>query len=144
MTDAPYRPENEGPLSSPDEIVAETRFVAVQAPFATPEKLERARDLVRTLAVADTNAALYPTTHPLVAASLADLVGAVQRLAQYGFEEVTVNLYKRTIFVENQVFSEESVTYSKLVDEFLLRGISAVSGPDFSSTSSGTRTLPMS
>ncbi|MDR3686297.1 MAG: HD-GYP domain-containing protein [Coriobacteriia bacterium] len=135
MTDAPYRPENEGPLSSPDEIVAETRFVAVQAPFATPEKLERARDLVRTLAVADTNAALYPTTHPLVAASLTDLVGGVQRLAQYGFEDVTVNIYKRTLFVENQVFSEESVTYSKLVDEFLSRGISAVT---FSSTMTAT------
>jgi len=126
VTDAPYRPENEGPLAGAAEIAAETRFVAVQAPFATPEKLEHARDLVRTLAVADTNAALYPTTHPLVAQSFTDLVGAVQRLAQYGFDEVTINIYKKTVFVENQVFSEESVTYSKLVDEFLAHGISAV------------------
>ena len=40
-------------------------FIAVEAPFATPEKLERARELVRTLAVAHTNATLYPTSHPL-------------------------------------------------------------------------------
>ncbi len=126
MTDSPYRPENEGPLPKPAEIAAEAKFVAVQAPFATPEKLERARDLVRFLAVADTNAALYPTTHPLVAQSLVDLVEAVRGLAQFGFDDVTVNIYKRTVFVENQVFSEESATYSKLVDEFLARGISAV------------------
>ena len=126
MTDSPYRPELEGPLASPEELVAETKFVAVQAPFATPEKLERARDLVRTLAVADTNAALYPTSHPLVAQSLAELVAAVRALALFGFDEVTVNIYKKTVFVENQVFSEESATYSRLVDEFLAHGISAV------------------
>ena len=126
MTDSPYRPENEGPLAGPEQMAAETKFVAVQAPFATPEKLERARDLVRTLAVAHTNAALYPTTHPLVEQSLRDLVTAVRALSTFGFEDVTLNIYKRTVFVENQVFSEESVTYSKLVDEFLAHGISAV------------------
>jgi HD-GYP domain-containing protein (c-di-GMP phosphodiesterase class II) len=126
VTDTPYRPENDETLAEPTEIAAEARFVAVQAPFATPEKLECARDLVRTLAVADTNAALYPTTHPLVAQSLSDLVDAVRALAQYGFDEVTINIYKKTVFVENQVFSEESATYSRLVEEFLARGISAV------------------
>ena len=39
--------------------------------------------------------------------------------ATFGFDEVTVNIYKGTVFVENQVFSEESVTYSKLVEELL-------------------------
>ena len=126
MTDMPYRPENEGPLASPTEIAAETSYIAVSAPFATPEKLERARELVRTLAVADTNAALYPTTHPLVAGSLSDLVSAVRSLSSTGFEDVTVNIYKGTLFVENQVFPEESVTYRKLIEELLSRGISAV------------------
>ena len=126
MTDTPYRPENEGPLAGPDELGAELKFVAVQAPFATPEKLERARELVRTLAVADTNAALYPITHPLVAQSLAELVDAVRALATFGFEDVTVNIYKGTLFVENQVFPEESVTYRKLIDELLAKGVSAV------------------
>jgi HD-GYP domain-containing protein (c-di-GMP phosphodiesterase class II) len=105
---------------------AEMKFVAVQAPFATPEKFERARELVRTLAVADTNAALYPITHPLVAQSLGELVGAVRALATFGFEDVSVNIYKGTLFVENQVFPEESVTYRKLIDELLAKGISAV------------------
>jgi HD-GYP domain-containing protein (c-di-GMP phosphodiesterase class II) len=105
---------------------AEMKFVAVQAPFATPEKFERARELVRTLAVADTNAALYPITHPLVAQSLGELVGAVRALATFGFEDVTVNIYKGTLFVENQVFPEESVTYRKLIEELLAKGISAV------------------
>jgi HD-GYP domain-containing protein (c-di-GMP phosphodiesterase class II) len=126
VTDTPYRPENEGPLAAPAELGAEMKFVAVQAPFATPEKFERARDLVRTLAVADTNAALYPITHPLVAQSLSELVGAVRALATFGFEDVTVNIYKGTLFVENQVFPEESVTYRKLIDELLAKGVSAV------------------
>jgi HD-GYP domain-containing protein (c-di-GMP phosphodiesterase class II) len=126
VTDTPYRPENEGPLAGPDELGAELKFVAVQAPFATPEKLERARELVRSLAVADTNAALYPITHPLVAQSLSELVSAVRALATFGFEDVTVNIYKGTLFVENQVFPEESVTYRKLIDELLGNGISAV------------------
>jgi len=131
VTDAPYRPENEGPLAGPEEIAAEAAvpgpaFVAVAAPFATPEKLERARELVRTFAVAHTNAALYPTTHPLVAGSLADLAQAMDALAAIGFDSVTVNIYKGTMFVENQVFPEESVTYRKLIEEMLARGISAV------------------
>jgi len=126
VTDTPYRPEDEGPLAGPDELGAELKFVAVQAPFATPEKLERARELVRTLAVADTNAALYPITHPLVAQSLGELVGAVRALATFGFEDVTVNIYKGTLFVENQVFPEESVTYRKLIEGLLAKGISAV------------------
>lgn len=126
MTDSPYRPEDNEVLPGPADVASEARFVAVQAPFSTPEKLERARDLVRTLAVADTNAALYPISHPLVAQSLTDLVAAVRHLAELGLDEVTINIYKRTVFVENQVFSEESATYSKLVDELLARGISAV------------------
>jgi len=131
VTDAPYRPEDEGPLATPEEMAAETAsetpsFIAVQAPFATPEKLERARELVRTVAVAHTNAGLYPTTHPLVAESLAELAGAVKGLSDFGFESVTINIYKGTLFVENQVFPEESVTYRKLIEEILARGISAV------------------
>lgn len=131
MTDAPYRPENEGPLASPEEMAAEAAhvtpgMVAVQAPFATPEKLGRAREMVRTLAVAHTNAALYPTTHPLIATSLEDLAATVNDLGEMGFEAVTLNIYKNTLFVENQVFPEESVTYRKLIDDLLSRGISAV------------------
>ena len=127
MTDTPYRPENEGSLATPAQMAAETTgLVAVEAPFATPERLERARDMVRTLAVAHTNAALYPTSHPSVAQSLGDFVTALRALAGFGFDEVTINIYKGTIFVENQIFSEESVTYAKLVEELLARGISAV------------------
>lgn len=130
MTDAPYRPEDEGPLAGPEEIAAETAaappMIAVAAPFATPEKLTQARELVRTLAVAHTNAALYPTTHPLVAQSLADFVAALEGLGKHGFEAVTLNIYKNTLFLENQVFPEESVTYRKLVEEVLSRGISAI------------------
>ncbi|PKQ17011.1 MAG: hypothetical protein CVT67_02390 [Actinobacteria bacterium HGW-Actinobacteria-7] len=131
MTDTPYRPENEGPLASPAQIAAEAAepsagMVAVRAPFATPEKLGRARDMVRTLAVAYANAALYPTTHPLVASSLEDLAAAVNDLGEFGFEAVTLNIYKKTLFVENQVFPEESVTYRKLIEDLLARGISAV------------------
>ena len=136
MSDAPYRPENDGPLASPEEMATETAagggptLIAVQAPFATPEKLERARELVRTLAVAHTNSALYPTTHPLVAQSLEELVAAVTALAVSGFLSVSVNIYKGTLFVENQVFPEESVTYRKLIEELLARGISAVTFSD--------------
>lgn len=131
MTDAPYRPENEGPLATPAEIAAQTAadgpsLLAVQAPFATPEKLGRAREMVRTLAVAHVNAALYPTTHPLVSSSLHDLASAVKDLGDFGFDTVTLNIYKKTLFVENQVFPEESVTYRKLIDDLLGHGISAV------------------
>lgn len=131
MTDAPYRPENEGPLAEPAEIAAEATsgtppMVAVQAPFATPERLAAARELVRTVAVAHTNAALYPTTHPLVRGSLDELAIAMRSLGGHGFDEVTLNIYKNTLFVENQVFPEESVTYRKLIEDLLARGVSAV------------------
>lgn len=121
----PYRPEQTERLATPEEIAAET-MVAVAAPFATPEKLHRARELVRTLAVLHTNAALYPMSHPSVVQSISDLVYAVAEVRNLGFEQVTVNIYKGTLFVENQVFPEESVTYRKLIDDFLAHGISAV------------------
>ena len=121
----PYRPEQTERLATPEEIAAET-MVAVAAPFATPEKLHRARELVRTLAVVHTNAALYPMSHPSVVQSIADLVDAVAEVRNLGFEQVTVNIYKGTLFVENQVFPEESVTYRKLIDDLLTHGISAV------------------
>ena len=117
-------PETE-PLESAEEIAAETR-VLTKAPFASPEKLALAKELVRTFAVAHTNAALYPVTHPLVVQSVGDLVRAVSDVADTGFAEVTVNIYKNTLFLENQVFPEESVTYRKLIEEILDRGISAV------------------
>lgn len=131
MTDSPDRPENEGPLAGPDEIAAQTvsgtpPMVAVRAPFATPELLTAARELVRTLAVAHTNAALYPTTHPSVESSLNELTAALSVLKGFGFGEVTINIYKNTLFVENQVFPEESVTYRKLIEDLLAHGVSAV------------------
>jgi HD-GYP domain-containing protein (c-di-GMP phosphodiesterase class II) len=101
-------------------------MVAVQAPFATPEKLDAARELVRTFAVTHTNAALYPTTHPLVVQALQEFTGSVKAIGGFGFDGVTLNIYKRTLFVENQVFPEESVTYRKLLEELLGHGISAV------------------
>jgi putative nucleotidyltransferase with HDIG domain len=123
--DAPYRPEDTERLATPSEIAAES-MVAVSAPFATPEKLALARELVRTFAVMHTNAALYPTTHPSVVQSSAELVTAVSQLFKFGFERVTINIYKGTLFVENQVFPEESVTYQKLLEELLAHGISAI------------------
>jgi HD-GYP domain-containing protein (c-di-GMP phosphodiesterase class II) len=112
-------------LETPQEMAAETRALN-KAPFASAEKLATAKELVRTLAVAHTNAALYPVTHPLVQQSLDDLVDAVDAVLLLGFEDVAINIYKNTLFVENQVFPEESVTYRKLIEELLARGISAL------------------
>jgi len=112
-------------LESPSEIAAEIASSA-RAPFADPVRLAKAKELVRALAVSHTNAGLYPMSHPLVSQSLADLVGAVDDLRAAGFRDVTVNIYKRTLFVENQVFPEESVTYGRMIEELLGRGISAL------------------
>ncbi len=122
MTDTGH-PHDE--LESPSEIAAEIA-PSVRAPFADPVRLAKAKELVRALAVSHTNAGLYPTSHPLVAQSLSELAGAVDDLRAAGFRDVTVNIYKGTLFVENQVFPEESVTYRRMVEELLGRGISAL------------------
>ncbi len=109
---------------SQHEMTTETsRFNT--APFASAEKLSIAKELVRALAVAHTNSTLYPPTHPLVRHSTSDLVRAVEAVVGLGFDDVTINIYKNTLFVENQVFPEESVTYRKLIEELLDRGVSA-------------------
>ncbi len=123
MTETGRIPED---LESPAEISAEVSSVVSTAPFATPARLAKAKELVRALAVSHTNASLYPTTHPLVAQSLGELVSAVEELRAIGFDDVTINIYKGTLFVENQVFPEESVTYRKLIEDLLTRGISAL------------------
>ena len=106
-------------------MAAETHSIS-RLTFANAERLALAKDLVRALAVAHTNAGLYPLTHPTVAQSLEDAVAAVSRVNGLGLDGVTINIYKRTLFVENQVFPEESVTYRKFVEEVLGRGISAL------------------
>ena len=122
MTDTgPMRDE----LESPAEIAAQITS-AGRAPFADRASLAKAKELVRALAVSHTNAGLYPTSHPLVAQSLTELVSAVSDLRAAGFDDVTINIYKGTLFVENQVFPEESVTYRRTIEELLARGISAM------------------
>ena len=114
------------------EEMATLAAPATRAPFATPKRLEKARDLARALAVAQNNAALYPASHPLAVQSIQDLTAAVAAIFEIGFEDVTINVYKATLFIENQVLPEESVTYRKLVVDLLARGISAVTfGPGF-------------
>ncbi len=112
-------------LETPEELASEAHALS-RAPFASAEKLTIAKELVRTFAVAHTNATLYPLTHPLTVQSLDDLTHAVAGVIDLGFDDVTINIYKNTLFVENQVFPEESVTYRKLIEELLARGISAV------------------
>jgi len=112
-------------LESPTEIAAQIA-PAARAPFADPVRLAKAKELVRALAVSHTNAGLYPTSHPLVEQSLTELVSAVDDLRAAGFRDVTVNVYKGTLFVENQVFPEESVTYRRMIEELLGSGISAL------------------
>jgi HD-GYP domain-containing protein (c-di-GMP phosphodiesterase class II) len=130
VTDAPYRPENEGPLASPEDMAAETSseplaFIAVRHRSRLPRS-----STVRGNWFAPWRSAHqcspHPTTHPLVAGSLDELIAAIKTLADSGFPSVTLNIYKNTLFVENQVFPEESVTYRKLIDEILARGISAI------------------
>jgi putative nucleotidyltransferase with HDIG domain len=112
-------------LETPEEL-AEVSAGAKRTTFASVKKLERARDLVRAVAVAQTNAQLYPASHPSVVQSNADLVSAAAGVMEMGFEEITVNVYKGTLFVEDHVLPEESVTYRKLIEELLARGISAL------------------
>ncbi len=89
-------------------------------------RLDHARELVRAVAVAANNATLYPSSHPLVAEASAGLVNAVDEAIPPGGGEVTVNLFKSTLFVEDHVLTDESVTYARLVQDLLDRGISAI------------------
>jgi HD-GYP domain-containing protein (c-di-GMP phosphodiesterase class II) len=116
-------------LESPEEIAEQTAGSA-KVPFATPEKLALAKELLRASAVCHTNTGLYPITHPLVEQAIKELTTAVNEIAALGFDEVTVNIYKGTLFLENQVFPEESVTYRKLIEELLEMGISAITFDD--------------
>lgn len=99
---------------------------AARDPFSTAKRLEAARELARALAVSQNNASLYPATHPLVVESMNELVGAIGTIMGLGFDEVTLNIYKGTLFIENHVLPEESVTYRKLIEDLLARGISAI------------------
>src|SRR5665648_1036842 len=98
MSDIPTT--HTGDLESPARIAAATE-ASSRTPFATSRRLERARELARSLAVAATTGTLYPATHPLVVQSLTELIEAVGGIMDLGFEDVTVNVYKCTLFVEN-------------------------------------------
>lgn len=116
---------NEDRLETVEEL-ATLAGPAAHPPFATAKRLEKARAVARVLAVAQNNAALYPASHPLVVQSMQEFADAVAAIMEIGFEEVTINVYKATLFIENQVLPEESVTYRKLIQDLLARGVSAV------------------
>lgn len=122
MTDHPIDDER---LETPEEL-ASIAGPAARPPFSSEKRLNAARALARAIAVAQNNDALYPATHPLVEQSTWELSEAVATLAELGFENVTLNVYKATLFIENQVLPEESVTYRKLIEDLLARGVSAV------------------
>ncbi|HET6498450.1 MAG TPA: HD-GYP domain-containing protein [Coriobacteriia bacterium] len=124
-------------LESPPEIAAVVS-PASRAPFADPARLAKAKELVRALAVCHTNAGLYPASHPLVAQSSSELASAVADLLASGLTDVTINIYKNTVFVENQVFPEESATYRRMVEELLGHGISALTFLDSFSSHDAT------
>lgn len=122
MTDHPLNDER---LETPEEL-ASLAGPAARPPLSSEKRLTAARALARALAVAQNNDSLYPSTHPLVEQSITDLVEALSTLVALGFENVTLNVYKATLFIENQVLPEESVTYRKLIEDLLARGVSAV------------------
>ncbi len=117
---------NNGERLESNEEIAALAQPASRTPFATAKRLERARELARAFAVAQTNASLYPPSHPLVMQSIVDFVAAVTGVMELGFEDVTINVYKGTLFIEDHVLPEESVTYRKLIQDLLAREISAV------------------
>jgi HD-GYP domain-containing protein (c-di-GMP phosphodiesterase class II) len=112
-------------LETPEEMAVATAG-ASRSPFSSRARLERARELVRAMAVATTNAALYPSSHPTVSQSMDELVAAVAGVMAIGFEDITVNVYKGTLFVEDHVLPEDSVTYAKLIEDLIARGVSAI------------------
>jgi HD-GYP domain-containing protein (c-di-GMP phosphodiesterase class II) len=122
VTDTETGPER---LETPAEM-AEATAGATRSLFSGRKRLERAKELVRSIAVAGTNASLYPPTHPTVATSIDELVAGVAGVIELGLEDVTVNVYKATLFVEDHVLPEESATYAKIIDDLLARGISAI------------------
>jgi HD-GYP domain-containing protein (c-di-GMP phosphodiesterase class II) len=122
VTDTPTKEDR---LETPEEM-ATFAGPASRAPFSSSKRLAAARTLARALAVAQNNDSLYPPTHPLVEQSTRELAEAASELAEIGFEQITLNVYKATLFIENQVLPEESVTYRKLIEDLLARGISAV------------------
>lgn len=117
--------DNEDRLETNEEL-STLAGPAARAPFATAKRLEKARAVARVLAVAQNNAALYPASHPLVVQSMQEFSDAVAAIMDIGFEDVTINVYKATLFIENQVLPEESVTYRKLITDLLARGVSAM------------------
>lgn len=96
------------------------------ASVATVARIDDARELVRAVAVSANNAALYPPTHPLVGEAADTLVGAVDGALAGGDADATLNIFKSTLFVGDHVLPDESVTYARLVEGLLARGISAI------------------
>lgn len=128
----PHEPERDAqpataePIEQLDSAEDIARVASARTPFSTKGKLDLARELVRTLAVAQYNSTLYPDTHPTVAQAAAELVRAVSEVLDIGLDDVTLSVYKTTLFVENHVMPEESVTYRKLIEEMRARGIPAL------------------
>ena len=107
-------------------IEPQTVQIPADAPPETAARLELAREMVRSVAIAANNAALYPATHPLVSEAGDALVAAVEAAISDTSGQATVNIYKSTMFVDDHVLPDESITYARLVEDLVDRGVSSV------------------
>lgn len=89
------------------------------------DRLERVRNSVRMLAVAQSEVALYPSSHPSVLGAVRKLHESLQFLLER-VDDVTFNIYRGILFLEDEVLPDETARHRRLVERLAEMGIGSL------------------
>jgi len=89
------------------------------------DRLQRVRNAVRMLAVAEREVALYPSSHPAVLGAVRQLHDSLLYLLER-VDHVTFNIYRGILFLEDEVMPDETARHHRLVERLVEMGIGSV------------------
>lgn len=109
-----------------DEAVAGGQHTqSAEVLLGRKDRLQRVRNAVRMLAVAEREVALYPSSHPSVLGAVRQLQESLLYLLER-VDHVTFNIYRGILFLEDEVMPDETARHHRLVERLTAMGVGSV------------------
>ncbi|RJQ55421.1 MAG: HD-GYP domain-containing protein [Actinobacteria bacterium] len=89
------------------------------------DRVQRVKNSVRMLAVAQREVALYPSSHPSVLGAIRELHESLTYLLQR-VDHLTFNVYRGILFLEDEVMPDETARHHGLVERLVAMGIGSM------------------
>lgn len=108
-----------------DETSGVAHTQATASLLGRKDRLQRVRNAIRMLAVAEREVALYPSSHPAVLGAVRQLHESLLYLLER-VERLTFNIYRGILFLEDQVMPDETARHHRLIERLIAMEIGSI------------------